>query len=111
MSASNATMTVIPGEREAFSAPALAGEVPTEASAEVGEGGMHRTRPLRFARKCSLSTSPWLRLTASPRQVNRTWPAVALAKAAAARGRKGSLAGHDKKSIIQPSPLQLSCLP
>ena len=69
-------------EREAFSAPALAaafakatagqvrftcrgeafrrsrGEVPTEALAEVGEGGMHRTCPLRFARKCSLSTSP-----------------------------------------------------
>ena len=82
---------VIPGERDAFSAPALAaafakatagqvgftcrgeafrrsrGEVPTEASAEVGEGGMDRVRPLRFARKCSLSTSP------------------------AARGRKGSL--------------------
>jgi hypothetical protein len=35
-----------------------AGEVPTEALAEVGEGGMHRPCPLRFARKCSLSTSP-----------------------------------------------------
>jgi hypothetical protein len=69
--------------RSAFSAPALAGEVPTEALAEVGEGGMHRTCPLRFARKCSLSTSP------------------------ASRGRKSLLAGDDKIGLILQSETAL----
>ena len=94
MMASHRTNIVIPGEREAFSAPALAGEVPTEALAEVGEGGMHRSRPLRFARKGSLSTSPAAR---------------ARGKARSRRRLSGS-AGNAEECIFQLNPIKL-CVP